>query len=141
MTQKTHSLKAKDIHRHWHLIDLKGKILGRAASQIALKLQGKHKPYFTPHLDCGDYVVAINAQDIKVTGRKAKQKTYFRHSGYPGGAKHIPFERMMNQDPRQVIKLAVTGMLPKNKLRQPRLKRLKIFADNNHPYKDKIKKK
>ena len=141
MQTKTYSPKKKDISHHWHLIDLEDKILGRAATNIAQLLQGKNKPYYSPHLDCGDYVVAINAAKIKVTGRKEQRKIYFRHSGFPGGAKEIPFDKMMEKNPRQIIELAVTGMLPKNKLRKPRLRRLKVFIDGHHSYSDKFKTK
>ena len=138
---KTYSTKLKDIQRQWHLVDLEGQVLGRVATQIAQLLMGKHKPYYTSHLDCGDYVVAINAAKIKVTGKKAQQKLYRRHSGYPGGFKEIPFERQLKKDPTKIILWAVKGMLPKNKLRARRLARLKIFADANHPYEDKLVKK
>lgn len=137
----TYSPKASEIKHDWHLINAKGKALGRLASKIALLLQGKHKPYFASHLDCGDYVVVTNAAQIQVTGRKAKQKTYVRHSGYPGGFKEITFEKQMARDPKKVIRHAVSGMLPKNKLRKGRLARLKIFADEKHPYKDRLKER
>lgn len=135
---KTYSPKASQITRKWHLIDLNHQVLGRAATEIASLLQGKHKTYYSPHLDCGDYVVVTNAQKIKLTGNKLTQKKYFRHSGYPGGAKEIPVEKLIHQNPRQIIELAVKGMLPKNKLRQPRILRLKVFADNRHSYQDKF---
>ncbi|MCH7952063.1 50S ribosomal protein L13 [Patescibacteria group bacterium] len=141
MNQKTYSPKASEIEHHWRSIDLNDQILGRAATEIAVLLIGKGKPYFVPHLDCGDYVVAINAGKIKVTGKKRKQKIYYRHSGYPGGFKQIPFERMMEKDPAKVIELAVRGMLPKNKLRDRRMRRLKVFADDKHPYEDKFREK
>ena len=113
--------------------------MGRVATRVAHLLMGKDKPYFTTHLDCGDYVVAINASQIKVSGRKDQQKLYYRHSGYPGGFKAVPWAKQMDEDPTKVVRHAVAGMLPKNKLRQPRLKRLKIFADDQHPYQDKLK--
>jgi len=138
MRQKTHNTKAKDIKRDWHLLDLKDQVLGRASTNIAAKLIGKSKPYFTQHLDCGDYIVAINAEKIRVTGRKKKQKMYYRHSGFPGGFKQTPFDQMMQKDPRKVIELAVRGMLPKNKLRDKRMRRLKVFIEEHHPYKNKI---
>ena len=136
---KTYTPKIKDIKRSWHLVDLSGQVLGRAASKIAQILQGKHKVYYTPHLDCGDFVVAVNSDKIKVTGKKLKEKTYFRHSGYPGGLKAVTLEQQMAKDSRKIIEWAVKNMLPKNKLRQPRLRRLKVFAGDNHPYKDKFK--
>lgn len=139
-TQKTYFPKPKDISRHWHLVDLEDKVLGRIATEIATTLQGKNKPYYAPHLDCGDYVVAINAKAIKVTGRKSSDKMYFRHSGFPGGARQTSFNKQLDKNPRKIIELAVNGMLPKNKLRTPRLRRLKVFADNKHTYQDKFKK-
>jgi len=136
---KTFSPKQKDIKRHWHLVDLRDQVLGRVATEIAVLLQGKRKPYFAPHLDCGDYVVAINANRIVVTGRKAKQKKYYRHSGYPGGFKEVPFKKQMSKDPAKIIRHAVAGMLPKNKLRSDRLARLRVYADDKHPHRDKLR--
>lgn len=137
--KKTRVTKASEIKRTWHLIDAKGKILGRLASQIAKILMGKDKPYFSPNLDCGDYIVVINAAEIEVSGRKRKQKLYRRHSGYPGGFKEIIFEKQMELDPRKIIQHAVSGMLPENKLKDKRLVRLKIFVDDKHPYQEKFK--
>lgn len=136
---KTTVTKAKHITRAWHLVNLKGQILGRVATNIAQKLIGKSKPNFSPHLDNGDYVVAVNAADIKVTGKKLDQKIYFRHSGYPGGAKQRTLKQQLDRDPKKVIELAVSGMLPKNKLRQPRLRRLKVFTGSEHSYADKFR--
>lgn len=141
MTQKTYSPRAVDIKRGWHLVDLKDKILGRAATQIAVWLIGKDKPYYMPNLDCGDYVVVTNADKVRVTGKKRKEKIYFSHSGYPGGFKQIRFDTLLKKDPSRVIELAVRGMLPKNKLRDRRLRRLKVFTDAAHPYADKFKEK
>lgn len=138
--KKTKVTKASEIKRAWHLIDAKGKILGRLSSQIAMILMGKDKPYFSSNLDCGDYVVLINAAEIEVSGRKRKQKLYRRHSGYPGGFKEMTFEKQMERDPRKIIYQAIAGMLPKNKLRDRRLARLKIFVDDQHPYDSKFKK-
>jgi len=135
----TYSTKDKDIKREWHLFDARDKILGRLSTKIAELLIGKNKPYYTGHLDCGDWVVIINAGDVKVTGKKRKQKIYYRHSGYPGGLKALTFEQMMQKDPRKVIFHAVSGMLPKNKLRKERLKRLRVFVGEKHPYEEKIK--
>ncbi len=135
----TYATKAKDIKREWHLIDVQGQVLGRLSTQIAVLLIGKNKPYYTGHLDCGDWVVVINAQGVQVTGKKRKQKIYYRHSGYPGGLKAFTFEQMMAKDPRKVIFHAVSGMLPKNKLRKKRLKRLRVFVGEKHPYGKKIK--
>jgi len=136
---RTKSTKKSEIKRNWHLIDAKDQILGRLSTKIASLLMGKHKPYYVSHLDCGDYVVVVNAADVQVSGRKRKQKMYYRHSGYPGGFKEISFEQQMAKDPRKVIHHAVAGMLPKNKLRDQRLARLKIFVDEKHPYEDKLK--
>jgi len=137
---KTKATKASEIKRDWHLIDAKDQILGRLSTKIARLLIGKDKPYFVNYLDCGDYVVVVNAAQIKVSGRKAQQKIYYRHSGYPGGFKQVPFEKQLEKDPRKIIRHAVAGMLPKNKLRQRRLARLKIFVDEKHPYQSQFKK-
>jgi len=131
---KTTHLSAKKITRNWHLINLKDQTLGRVAVQIAPLLTGKNKPDQSPHLDCGDYVVAIKAAEIKVTGNKLEDKHYYSHSGYPGGFKQITLKALLKKDPRTVIEKAVKGMLPKNKLQQPRLRRLKVYTDDNHPH-------
>jgi len=135
----TYSPKVSEIKHFWHLIDANGQILGRLASEIATLLIGKNKPYFVPHLDCGDYVVVINAKEIKVTGKKETQKQYYRHSGYPGGFRQVTLKEQMAKDPRKIIEHAVAGMLPKNKLKDKRLVRLKIFIDEKHPYGKKVK--
>lgn len=134
---KTKATKKSEIKRDWYLINAQDKILGRISSQIALLLMGKGKPYYISHLDCGDYVVVANAAKIKVTGKKTAQKKYYRHSGYPGGFKEITFSQQKAKDSRKIIRHAVSGMLPKNKLRAQRLARLKIFAGENHSYKNK----
>lgn len=139
MTTKTKATKTSEIKRSWYLIDAKGKILGRLATKVATLLMGKGKPYFVGYLDCGDYVVVVNAAKVEVSGRKKKQKIYYRHSGYPGGFRQTTFEEQMKRDPRKVIRHAISGMLPKNKLRDKRLARLKIFVDNQHPYGDKLR--
>jgi len=141
MTFRTRTTKAKDIKREWHLLDAKGEILGRLAVKIAGLLMGKTKPYFVNYLDCGDYVIIINARKIKVSGNKFKNKLYRRHSGYPGGFRELTFEQLMQRDPRKIIQQAVKGMLPKNKLRDKRMSRLKIFVDEKHIYEDKLKNK
>ena len=140
MTFKTRVTKAKEIKREWHLINAQDQILGRMAVEIAALLMGKNKPSFVPYLDGGDYVVVINAAKVKVSGRKAENKLYYRHSGYPGGFKKVTFAQQMAKDPTQIIRHAVEGMLPKNKLRDPRLARLKVFIDEKHNYEDKFKK-
>lgn len=137
---KTHVTKLKDIKREWHFVNVGGKVLGRQASKIAQLLIGKNKVYYAPNLDCGDYIVVINADKVKVTGKKTKEKAYYRHSGYPGGLKKVTFEQQMRKDPRKIIFWAVKNMLPKNKLRKKRLTRLKIFVGEEHDYEDKLKK-
>jgi len=136
--KKTKVTKASEIKRDWHLVDVKSKMLGRTGTQIARLLIGKDKVYYAPNLDCGDYVVVINAAEVEISGRKRKQKLYRRHSGYPGGFRELTFTQLMKRDPRKVIRHAVGGMLPKNKLRDKRLARLKIFVDEKHPYQDKF---
>lgn len=136
---KTYSTKPSDIKRFWHFVDLGGKILGREATRITYFLMGKNKVYYVPHLDCGDYVVVVNSDRISLTGKKEQQKTYYRHSGYPGGFKTLSFKEQMQRDSRKVVLTAVSKMLPKNKLRQKRLNRLKIFRDDKHPYGGKFK--
>ncbi|MDO8599906.1 MAG: 50S ribosomal protein L13 [bacterium] len=137
-TNLTYQPKAKDIKREWHLIDAKDKILGRLATGVARLLIGKHKKTYVPHLDSGDYVVVTNAESILVTGNKEKQKTYYRHSGYPGGLKSTTLGEMRKAHPTRIIELAVKNMLPKNRLQDKRMGRLKIFAGESHPYGNKL---
>jgi large subunit ribosomal protein L13 len=127
------------LKRDWHLIDAKGKILGKVATKIANLLRGKDKPIFVPYLDVGDYVVVINASRIKVSGKKLEQKIYYRHSGYLGGLKATPLKKLLAEKPEHVIKTAVSGMLPKNKLRKLWLKRLYIYKDEDYPQKNQVK--
>ena len=136
--QKTYVDTHKSIKRNWHLVDAKGQVLGKVAVQVATKLLGKHKPTYTPHMDNGDFVVVINASEVEVTGNKEEGKIYYHHSGFPGGLKHESFGHLIKRNPKKVIELAVKGMLPKNKLRDPRIARLKIFAGNEHTYTDKL---
>ena len=131
---KTYVPKNTDIDRRWYVVDADGKVLGRLASEIAQVLRGKHKPMFTPHLDTGDYVVVINADKVRLTGNKAEDKAYFRHSGYMGGEKFIPFKDMLEKHPDRVIELAVKGMLPKNNLGRLMRRKLKVYAGPNHPH-------
>lgn len=138
---KTTVLKSSQITRDWYEIDLKDKYLGRIATQIAFHLMGKNKPLTSPNLDCGDFVVAINAKDIQVTGKKLDKKLYQSHSGYPGGFKESTLRQMMAKDPRKVIEHAVKGMLPKNKLKTPRMRRLKVYLDGKHTHKIVTNKK
>jgi len=132
---KTYVAKKEDIKRQWYLVDAKDKILGRLASKVAAILRGKHKVIFTPHLDTGDGVIVINAAKIKVTGRKLKEKIYRRFSGYPGGLKEVPLETMLKKKPENVIMLAVKRMLPQGPLGRDTLKKLKVYADDQHPHK------
>ncbi len=136
---KTYSTKAADIKREWHIIDASGKVLGRLDTQIAGLLMGKHKPIFCRHLDVGDFVVVINAEKVRVTGNKAKQKLYYRHSGYPGGLKSISFERMMQTHPTRVIEYAVKGMIPHNRLGAKMMKRLRVCVGDVHPCQGQVK--
>lgn len=131
---KTYTPKADDIERHWWLVDAQDKPLGRLATEVARLLRGKHKAMYTPHLDTGDHVVIVNAERVRLTGKKAEQKTYFRHSGYMGGERHIPFRRMMARHPERVVELAVKGMLPKNALGRAMRKKLKVYAGAEHPH-------
>ncbi len=137
---KTTTTKAKNIKRSWHQLDVKGQVLGRISTKIVFFLQGKNKPYFTTHLDCGDFVVITNTDKIAVTGRKAKDKIYYHHTNYPSGLRSIPFEDLLKKDSRKIIYRAVKNMLPKNKLRDQRLRRLKLFKGAKHTYQDKFKK-
>ena len=131
---KTYSTKVSDIEREWHVIDASGKVLGRLATQVAGLLMGKHKPIFSRNLDTGDFVIVINADKVRVTGNKARQKVYYRHSGYPGGLKSITLEKMMQTNPTRVIEHAVKGMLPKNRLGAAIIKKLKVYAGDTHPH-------
>ena len=131
---KTPTVKPQDIKRSWHLVDLDGQTLGRVASRMAQLLMGKGKALSGSHLDGGDYIVAINADKIHVTGKKVTDKKYYSHSGFPGGLKELTLGQLMAKDSRKVIEKAVKGMLPKNKHQQPRLRRLKVFTLDKHPY-------
>ena len=126
--------KTKDIERQWWLVDAEGVPLGRLATEVARVLRGKHKPIYTPHLDTGDPVIVVNASKVALTGNKADQKTYFRHSGYMGNEKHIPFKKMLENHPERVIELAVKGMLPKNTLGRHMREKLKVYAGVEHPH-------
>jgi len=137
--QMTTPTKLSNIKRIWHLFDVQDKILGRVASEIATVLMGKSKPYFVGNLDCGDYVVVINAADIKVSGKKELKKKYFRHSGYPGGSREENLMDLRNRKPEDIIRFAISGMLPQNKLRDRMLTRLFIFKGEEHTYEDKFK--
>ena len=135
MIQKpTHYAKQGEVSRNWVLIDAEGAVLGRLATQIAMILRGKNKPQFTPNSDCGDFVVVINADKVQLTGNKADQKVYYRHSGYNGGLKAESFRVAMEKHPEQVIERAVRGMLPKTTLGRAQLKKLKVYAGAEHPH-------
>lgn len=131
---KTYSIKASDIKREWHIVDAEDQILGKLATRIARLLMGKHKPLFSRNMDVGDSVVVINADKVRVTGNKAKQKMYYRHSGYPGGLKTTSLEMMMQKHPNRVIEHAVKGMLPKNRLQARMMKRLRVYVGDDHPH-------
>jgi len=131
---KTYSAGASDIERGWHVVDASGKVLGRLATHVAGLLMGKGKPIFTPNQDTGDYVVVVNADKIHVTGNKAKQKVYYRHSGYPGGLKSTTLEKTMQTNPARVVEHAVKGMLPRNRLGANMIKRLKVYTGETHPH-------
>jgi len=131
---KTYTARAEDIEREWFLVNAEGKTLGRLASEIAQVLRGKHKPIYTPHLDCGDFVIVVNAEKVRVTGRKLDQKMYYRHTGYPGGIKSISLRNQLQKHPKRVLKAAVRGMLPKNRLGRKMFKKLKVYAGNSHPH-------
>ncbi len=131
---RTYSPKKGDIQREWFVVDAQGKTLGRLSSEIAKILRGKHKPTFTPHVDCGDYVIVINADKVRLTGRKASQKMYYRHSGYPGGLREIPWREMMEKHPERAVELAVRGMLPHNSVGRKMFKKLKVYASDSHPH-------
>lgn len=131
---RTFTAKKEEIERSWYVVDAEGQTLGRLASRIAPILKGKHKPTYTPHLDCGDFVVVINADKVRVTGRKMDQKFYYRHSGYPGGLSSISLRDQLDRFPERVLQSAIKGMLPKNRLGRRMIKKLKVYAGDSHPH-------
>lgn len=131
---KTYTAKAQDIKHDWYVIDAQNLVLGRLASQIALRLRGKHKPEYTPHVDTGDFIVVVNASKLRVTGNKAVDKKYFRHTGYPGGIYETNFAKMQEKFPERVLEKAVKGMLPKGPLGYAMLKKLKVYPADSHPH-------
>ena len=131
---RTYSANPRDIRHEWLLVDARGLTLGRLATRIAAVLRGKHKPLYTPHLDCGDFVIIVNAEKVQVTGKKLDQKIYYRHSGYPGGLRQIVLRRQLELHPERVIESAVRGMLPKNRLGRKMFKKLKVYAGSAHPH-------
>jgi len=132
--RKTISAKPNEVERTWYVVDAEGKTLGRLSTEIARILRGKHKPSYTPHVDTGDYVIVINADKVRVTGKRLDQKMYYRHSGYMGGLKTVPLRRMLETHPERVIEHAVKGMLPKNRLGRQMYKKLKVYASPDHPH-------
>jgi large subunit ribosomal protein L13 len=131
---KTFSAKSHEVERGWFIVDATGKVLGRVATEIARRLRGKHKPEFTPHVDTGDYIVVVNAEKLRVTGNKAKDKLYHRHTGYPGGIYSTSFEKLQDKHPERVLQLAVKGMLPKGPLGYAMIKKMKVYAGAEHPH-------
>jgi large subunit ribosomal protein L13 len=131
---RTFVIRKEDIDRKWYVIDAEGETLGRLASRIATILKGKHKPIYTPHLDCGDFVIVVNADKVRVTGRKMDQKFYYRYSGYPGGLSQISLRDQLARHPERVLQAAIRGMLPKNKLGRQMIKKLKVYAGDEHPH-------
>ena len=131
---RTYSAKPQEIQREWLVVDAQGQTLGRLATRVAALLRGKHKPFYTPHIDCGDFVIVVNAEKVRVTGRKLDQKIYYRHSGYPGGLKQVSLRRQLALHPERVVEAAVRGMLPKNRLGRKLFKKLKVYAGPAHPH-------
>jgi large subunit ribosomal protein L13 len=131
---KTFSAKPQNVEHNWLLVDAEGQTLGRIATEIATRLRGKHKAEYTPHVDTGDFVVVINAEKVRVTGNKAKDKMYHHHTGFPGGLKSFSFEKLIDRAPERVLKLAIKGMLPRTPLGRAMFKKLKVYAGNEHPH-------
>ena len=131
---KTYSPKARHIRRSWYVVDADGAVLGRLASEVAHILRGKHKPTFAPHMDMGDHVIVVNASRVRLTGGKAGQKLYHRHSNYPGGLRSVPFDRLIEERPERVVEQAVRGMLPRNRLGRQMFKKLSVYAGAEHPH-------
>jgi large subunit ribosomal protein L13 len=131
---KTYQAKKEELDYRWYLVDAEGKVLGRLATKLADLLRGKNKPTFTPHLDTGDFVIIVNAEKVSLTGKKMKDKIYYRHTGYPGGIKEMSAEKLLAKKPTEMIRMAVKGMLPKNSLGRQMLRKLKIYAGSKHPH-------
>jgi large subunit ribosomal protein L13 len=130
----TYTAKVGEIHQGWFVVDAQGKVLGRLATQIAARLRGKHKPEYTPHIDTGDYVVVVNVDKLRVTGRKTERKTYYRHTGFPGGIRQTSFAKIQATRPERILQHAVKGMLPKGPLGYAMLRKLKVYAGDKHPH-------
>ena len=139
MAAKPYRIRASDLKPEWHVMDAEGKTLGRLSSEIATLLQGKHKPIYVPHLNTGDYVVVVNTDKVRVTGKKLAQKKYYRHSGYPGGLREETLEKLLDRTPTRAIRHAVKGMLPKNTIGRRMLSRLKLYAGSTHPHEAQVK--
>jgi large subunit ribosomal protein L13 len=131
---KSYMARPRAVERRWYLIDAEGQTLGRLAAEVARLLRGKNKPQYTPHVDTGDFVVVVNAEKVVVTGKKAEQKVYYRHSGYPGGLKETSYEVMLERKPTEILRRAVRGMMPKTRLGRQQLRKLKIYAGPEHPH-------
>lgn len=131
---KTYTAKAGEVEQGWYVVDAQNKVLGRLAVQIAARLRGKHKPQYTPHVDTGDYIVVVNAAKLRVTGRKAERKIYYRHTGFPGGIRETNFAKLQASRPERVLQKAVKGMLPKGPLGYAMLRKLKVYAGDKHPH-------
>ena len=131
---KTFSAKPETVVQDWYVVDAEGKTLGRLSTEIARRLRGKHKPEYTPHVDTGDYIVVVNAEKVRVTGNKASDKMYYRHSGYPGGIKSMSFKQLIERAPERAIETAVKGMLPRNPLGREMYRKLKVYAGTEHPH-------
>ncbi|MBB70983.1 MAG: 50S ribosomal protein L13 [Legionellales bacterium] len=129
---KTFNATNETVKRDWYVVDAADKTLGRLASEIARRLRGKHKPEYTPHVDTGDYIIVINAEKVRVTGNKASQKTYYRHTGFPGGIKSMTYDKLMEKDPTQIMESAVKGMLPRNPLGRQMFRKLKVYVGDKH---------
>ncbi len=131
---KTFTAKNETVQRDWYVVDAAGQTLGRLATEVASRLRGKHKPEYTPHVDTGDYIVVINAEQVRVTGNKTSDKIYYSHTGFPGGIKEISFEKLIAKAPERVLEAAVKGMLPRNPLGRDMYRKLKVYAGTNHPH-------
>ncbi len=138
MNIKTYSLSSKDVEVRWHVIDATDKPVGRLATEVVHLLRGKYRPTYTPHMDNGDFVVVVNASKVRVTGSKAQQKIYYRHSGYPGGLTETPFDRMLEKHPERIIQAAVKGMIPHNRLGRKILRHFKVYAGPDHPHEAQV---
>ena len=138
MRTRTYTLKGNDVEPRWHVVDAEGRVLGRLASEAAQLLRGKYRPTYTPHLDNGDFVIIVNASKVRVTGNKMQQKLYRRHSGYPGGLKEMALEDMLERRPERVLRQAVKGMLPHNKLSRQLLRHLKVYGGPDHPHEAQV---